>query len=78
MPWCLIISTIILAFALLIKHVLAEKLEEGKTFVWLVVAFLIVYLIGALAMSFLNPLEKIQPLFAAPQTQEVQDTVVKL
>ena len=81
-PWNLIIAAAILAFALLIKHFFAETLEEEQPFVYLVIAFLIAYIVGALAMSFLDPMTKIAPLFAAQQntvqTGGVMEPTVKL
>ncbi len=76
--WCLIISTVVLAFAYAIKHFFADMVEDEQPFQLLIVVFLITYIIAAVAISFLNPSDAIKPLFAAQQTQEVQDTVVKL
>jgi type IV secretory pathway component VirB8 len=74
----LAIAAFILAFAFLIKHVFSDSLEEDNAFVWLVASFMLAYLVAALAMSFLNPLQEIEPLMAAQQTQEEPEPVVKL
>jgi len=75
----LAIAGVIMAFALLIKHVFADRLEEDNAFVWLIATFLLSYLVAAIVMSFLNPLEEIAPLMAAQQEmQDIQDPVVKL
>lgn len=76
----LAIATVILAFALLIKHVFADSVEEDETFVWLIASFLAAYLVAAVAMSFMNPLDEIAPLFAAQQeqAQDTADPMVKI
>jgi hypothetical protein len=72
------IAAVILAFAFLIKHVFSESLEEDNAFVWLVASFMLAYLVAALAMSFINPLDRIAPIMAAQQTQESEEPVVRL
>jgi len=75
----LAIAAVIMGFALLIKHVFVDSLEEDDAFVWLIATFLLAYLVAAVAMSFMNPLDEIEPLMAAQQeTQEIQDPVVRL
>lgn len=74
----LAIAAVILAFALLIKHYLAETIEEEKNFQFLIAGFLLAYIVAAVAMSFFNPLDEIQPLFAAQSSQEIQEMTVKL
>ncbi len=75
----LAIAAVIMGFALLIKHVFVDSLEEDDAFVWLIAAFLASYLVAAVAMSFMNPLDEIAPLMAAQQeTTDIQDPVVKL
>ena len=75
----LAIAGVIMGFALLIKHVFMDKIEEDDVFVWLIASFLLAYLVAAIAMSFLNPLDEIAPLMAAQlETQDVEDPVVRL
>lgn len=75
----LAIAAVIMGFALLIKHVFMDSVEEDNAFVWLIASFLLAYLVAAIAMSFMNPLDEIAPLMAAQQqTEEIQDPVVKL
>jgi len=75
----LAIAGVIMGFALLIKHVFMDKIEEDDVFVRLIASFLLAYLVAAIAMSFLNPLDEIAPLMAAQlETQDVEDPVVRL
>ncbi len=78
-PWSLLIAGIVLAFAYLIKHVFSETLEDEKSFVWIAASFFVVYILAALAMSFLNPLDEIKSTFAASSdTKTVLDSEVRI
>ncbi|MDQ7814702.1 MAG: hypothetical protein RDU25_02795 [Patescibacteria group bacterium] len=77
-PWSLLIAGVVLTFAYLIKHVFSDALEEEKSFVWIAASFFVVYIIAAIAMSFLNPLDDIKSTFAASGTTVIQDEEVRI
>lgn len=78
-PWSLLIAGVVLLFAYLIHKVFSDALEEEKSFVWIAAAFFVVYIIAAIAMSFLNPLDEIKTTFAASSnTMEIQDAEVRI
>lgn len=78
-PWSLLIAGIVLLFAYLIHKVFSDALEKERSFVWVATAFFVVYIIAAIAMSFLNPLDDIKTTFAANRdTMEIQDAEVRI
>lgn len=54
-PWPLVISLVVLAFALLIKHLFFTIIEEDNIFLGIVVAFIMVYVGAALTMGAIMP-----------------------
>jgi len=68
-PWTILIALAVLCFALLIKHVFSERIEEGKGFLWLVGAFFVTYIIAAGTLSYFNPTK--EALAARPNAQSM-------
>ncbi|MFH1621037.1 MAG: hypothetical protein ABIB04_03055 [Patescibacteria group bacterium] len=54
-PWAVIISFAVVAFAFLIKHLVGEIVEEENTFLGIIVVFMFVYATAALAINYFNP-----------------------
>ncbi len=68
-PWGILIALFVLGLAYLIKHFLAEVIEEEHVFLMIIGAFLTVYAIAAIAIGSLNPLSLISsPVFADQPT----------
>ena len=53
-PWAVIISLFVVACALVIKHFLAEIIEEEHIFMQIIGVFILVYIGAAVAIGALN------------------------
>jgi len=54
-PWAILISVGVLSIAFLIKHFLAEVIEQRNVFLCVIGIFIAIYIGAALAVSVLNP-----------------------
>lgn len=55
-PWTLLVASIILLFALLIKHLFEGVIEDEHTFLGIIGIFLLCYIAAAVAIGTLDPL----------------------
>lgn len=70
-PWGILISLIVVLFAVLIKYIFSEVLEDEHVFLGVIGIFLAIYIAAAVAVGALNPLQLISSAVSAADEEIV-------